>query len=194
MIGGSAFTRELWQPKPDGASPYRGTVVLGCSGSPASIRLIEAMPLIGAITGGVVLVCAVSPWSRPPSERNPYAVDILKGEAHLLDDETEARTALERGGVAVRRAGLNLVATVEEPGDPVRSLLRAADRYRADAILVGMRSERPSRQVNRLARRLPADLDLIASNGGEHLLARTRNRVPARGLSLLPTMPRPAEA
>ncbi|MFD1812401.1 universal stress protein [Rhodococcus gannanensis] len=194
MIGDSAFTRDLWLSKPDGASSYAGTVVLGCNGSDASLRLIEAAPRICSITGGVVLVCAVSPWGRAPWERHPDAVDVLKGEAHLLDDATDSQLALELGRAAAREAGLNLVAAVEEPGDPVRSLLRAADRYRAAAILVGMRDERPSRQVNRLARRLPDGLDLVASNGSEHLLARTRNRARARSFALFPAAPRPSEA
>jgi hypothetical protein len=194
MIGGSAFTRELWLSKPDGASSYAGTVVLGCDGSDAALRLIAAAPRICAARGGVVLVCAVSPWGRAPWERHPDAVNALKGETHLLDDVTDSRLALEFGRAAARDAGLNLVAAVEEPGDPVRSLLRAADRYRAEAILVGMGGERPSRQVNRLARRLPGGLDLVASNGREHLLARARSRSRARSFSLFPATPRPSEA
>ncbi|MFF0816717.1 universal stress protein [Rhodococcus sp. NPDC003318] len=195
MIGGTVFAPELWFSKPEGRTSYRGPVILGCSGSAASLRMIEAAPRIANVAGGVVLVCAVRRPASSTPDRHLFGPEFLTGETHLLAQSADVHEAMQSGRDAARRAGLPLVAVLDEPGDPVRSLLRAADRYQAEAVMVGMRRDRPSRQVNRLARRRPARLDLIASNGSEHLLARKPNGARLRRrTSMLPLVPRPFEA
>ena len=147
-----------------------GPIVLGCNGSEASIRAIAAA---GRLTNGpadVILVCAIRAPSPPPRPTRLH--DALKAEAYLLTDRATVDEVLRRSTEVAVVAGLRPLAALYLPGDPVRVLLSTAERYQSPTIIAGMSGQSPSRLVRRLARRLPSDVALIATDGTTHLRSR----------------------
>lgn len=145
-----------------------GPIVLGCTGSEASLRAIAAARHVVDVTDGVVLVCAIRA-SAQQLQRPTQLHDALKSEAYLLTDTATLDEVLRRSTEVALGAGLRPLAALHDHGDPVRVLLRTAARYQSATIVVGMNELRPSRLVRRLARRLPDDIALIATNGATHL-------------------------
>ena len=147
-----------------------GPIILGCNGSEASIRAIAAAGLLTEGPGGVILVCAIRAPSPPPRPTRLH--DALKAEAYLLTDRATVDEVLRRSTEVALVAGLRPLAALYLHGDPVRVLLRTAERYQSPAIIAGMNGQSPSRLVRRLARRLPSDVALIATDGTTHLRTR----------------------
>ena len=147
-----------------------GPIILGCNGSEASIRAIAAAGRLTEGPGGVILVCAIRAPSPPPRPTRLH--DALKAEAYLLTDRATVDEVLRRSTEVALVAGLRPLAALYLHGDPVRVLLRTAERYQSPTIIAGMNGQSPSRLVRRLARRLPSGVALIVTDGTTHLRSR----------------------
>lgn len=147
-----------------------GPIIMGCNGSEASIRAIAAAGRLTEGPGGVILVCAIRAPSPPPRPTRLH--DALKAEAYLLTDRATVDEVLRRSTEVALAAGLRPLAALCLHGDPVRVLLRTAERYQSPTIIAGMNGQSPSRLVRRLARRLPSDVALISTDGTTHLRTR----------------------
>lgn len=117
---------------------YR-TIVVGVSGSAASLQAVEHAADLAHITGAqLVLVCAYTPL--PPAESN-YFADVLKDEAYLVRGSSPSdellRVAAEK---AAARGAKDIVRRAVE-GNPLKILLRAAADTEADLMVVGHGSE-----------------------------------------------------
>lgn len=171
MFRDTLFAARQWQPLGVGMPPplpRHGPVIVGCSGSEASLRAIATAAHVVDVSAGVILVCATrTPVRRPQPPASAH--DLLKSEAYLLTDSAAIDEIVRHGRELASSSGARVLATLQSRGNPVHVLLQAADRYLARAILVGMHRDRPSRQAARLARTRPADIDVIASNGTTHL-------------------------
>ena len=174
-------------------TPQHGPIVLGCNGSEASIRAIMAAGRLTEGPAGVILVCAIRAPSPPPRPTRLH--DALKAEAYLLTDRATVDEVLRRSTEAALVAGLRPLAALYLHGDPVRVLLSTAERYQSPTIIAGMNGQSPSRLVRRLARRLPSDVALIATDGTTHLRSRSASTTHMRNQTKAwRAMHRPANA
>ncbi|MBD1322215.1 universal stress protein [Gordonia hankookensis] len=153
--------------------PVRGPIVVGYTGSPVSTRALETVLRAADAHVRISLVCAVTPI-RPPRSTS-FMHDALKSEAYLLSDRASIDEQLRRGVEALHAHSLEPETAVAIEGDPVRVLSRAARELEAAQVVVGMRDDRPTGQVRRIARALPDDVALFATSGDAHLrLVHTR--------------------
>ncbi len=126
-------------------SAYR-TVVVGTDGSESSFQAVDRAAAVAADTGAkLVLACAY----YPADERDVQAAqDVLRDEAYQVVGSAPADQSLSLAADRAAQTGASDVERVAEVGAPVPTLLRIADRYRADLLVVG------NRGLNSLAGRL----------------------------------------
>lgn len=118
-------------------SSYR-KVVVGTDGSQPSLRAVgRAAEVARESSADLVIVCAYHPISEEEEQR---AQDELGEEAFQVVGSAPAEDTLRAATEKARAAGLTSdVQTVAVAGQPVRSLLDAADERSADLLVVGSR-------------------------------------------------------
>ncbi|MYR05562.1 universal stress protein [Gordonia sp. SID5947] len=153
--------------------PGRGGIIVGYTGSPVSVRALDAVLRTAEADARIALICAVRPF-RPP--RSTTAMhDALKSEAYLLSDRASTDELIRRGVEAVHAHSIEPATAIAVVGDPVTVISRAASQFEAAHVVVGMRDDRPTSQVRRIAKALPDHVGMFATNGDTHIsLVRSR--------------------
>jgi nucleotide-binding universal stress UspA family protein len=126
-------------------SAYR-TVVVGTDGSESSFRAVDRAAAVAADSGArLVLASAYYPADKHDVEA---AQDALKDEAYQVVGSAPAEDNLRMAADRAREAGAADVEQVAEVGAPVETLLKIAEKYHADLLVVG------NRGLNSLAGRI----------------------------------------
>jgi nucleotide-binding universal stress UspA family protein len=122
------------------------TVLVGTDGSGSSYRAVDrAAELARDAAARLVIVCAY----HPASEREVAAAeDTLGADAYQVVGSTPAEETLRTAAERAAKAGATDVETSAVSGEPVKSLIGAIERHRADLLVVG------NRGLNTLAGRL----------------------------------------
>ncbi len=148
-----------------------GPIIVGYTGSPASLRAIASAPRLVNAPTQTLLISAITRRRGRTPRPFPRDYDVLKDDAYLLSPSAVIDETLRRGRETAWDAGLKDVVTQMITADPVHALATAARSAGARAIIVGVGGSRPSRQLNRLAKALPDDVSLIATDGFAPLVA-----------------------
>ncbi|GAB18670.1 hypothetical protein GOEFS_061_00090 [Gordonia effusa NBRC 100432] len=154
-----------------------GPIILGCTGSAASLRAVASAPTLVGPVPAAVLLCAVKPARARDTRRRDSDFDVLKADAYQLSESAIIDEALRRSREVAWDCGLKGVVTQTVFADPVHALRDAAIDNAASTVIVGVGGRRPSRLVNRLAAALPDGVDLIATDGTAPLVAIRRSRM-----------------
>jgi nucleotide-binding universal stress UspA family protein len=126
-------------------SAYR-TVVVGTDGSESSFRAVDRAAQVAADSGArLVLASAYYPADRRDVEA---AQDALKDEAYQVVGSAPAEDNLRMAADRAKTAGAADLELVAEVGAPVDTLLKIAEKYHADLLVVG------NRGLNSLAGRI----------------------------------------
>ncbi len=135
------------------------TVLAGTDGSESSFRAVDRAADVARDAGAkLLLACAYRPMSAREVQD---AQDVLGGEAYKVSGSTPAEDVLRDAADRARSSGLTDIETVAVEGDPVDELVRVADQWGVDLVVVG------NRGLNSLAGRLlgsvPANISHRAS-------------------------------
>jgi nucleotide-binding universal stress UspA family protein len=116
--------------------------VLGVDGSPSARHAVEWMSALPAPPGGrVALVSVIEPMRLPSAGLMPASIrSTLRAEAAEVAAERRARAEKELAGLAsrLRRAGWPVRGRAQE-GVPLDGLLNAAQKERAEVLVIGAR-------------------------------------------------------
>lgn len=146
---------------------YR-TVLVGTDGSETSLRAVDRAAAVAHDAGArLVLTCAYFP---NPKEVVAEAQDALGDAAYQVVGSTPADQTLRAAAERARKSHDGRIETVAAEGDAAENLVRAADEYRADLLVVG------NRGLNTLAGRLLGSVpsDVSRSAGCDVLIVRTK--------------------
>lgn len=117
--------------------PSYRTVVVGTDGSAPSLRAVaRAAEVARDATAKLVIVCAYYPSSGREVQQ---AQDELGDEAFQVIGSAPAEDTLREAADTARGAGVTGVETVSAVGEPVPTLLAAAEERGADLLVVGSR-------------------------------------------------------
>ena len=144
-------------------------IVTGTDGSPrAEAAVRHAASLAAAVGGELVVVAAFPEHTSPDTAR---AVDEAPEEVRWRVGNVGA--AEEHAHVAValaKEAGVKTVRTVVEPGDPAEVIIRAAEDWNGDVIVVGNKGMASASRFllgsvpNKISHHAPCDI-LIVDTG-----------------------------
>ncbi|NYH76867.1 nucleotide-binding universal stress UspA family protein [Actinopolyspora biskrensis] len=116
-------------------SPY-STVVVGTDGSSPSMHAVARAAEVAGESAELLIVCAYYPNSRREVE---HARDEMGQEAFQVVGSAPAEDSLRTAADHARSAGARAVDTVAVLGEPVESLIGAAERRSAELLVVGSR-------------------------------------------------------
>jgi nucleotide-binding universal stress UspA family protein len=134
-------------------------VLVGTDGSASATRAVERAAAVAADAGATLLIASAF---QPISERDrAAAVNQLGNDAYKVMGSNPAEDALRDAEALAKKAGVEQVETVAEPGDPVDVLVALIEGRKVDLCIVG------NRGLNSLAGRLlgsvPANISHRAS-------------------------------
>jgi len=109
------------------------TVLVGTDGSDSSYRAVDrAAQIARDAAARLVIVCA---YQAASPREVAAAGDVLGDEAYSAPAEETLRTAAERAAAH----GAAKIERVSVAGEPVKSLISAAEEHQADLLVVGNR-------------------------------------------------------
>jgi nucleotide-binding universal stress UspA family protein len=121
-------------------------VLVGTDGSASATRAVERAAAVAADAGATLLIASAF---QPISERDrAAAVNQLGNDAYKVMGSNPAEDALRDAEALAKKAGVEQVETVAEPGDPVDVLVALIEGRKVDLCIVG------NRGLNSLAGRL----------------------------------------
>ncbi|GAB93732.1 universal stress protein [Gordonia rhizosphera] len=169
--------RGRWE-QVDGVSCGRGPVIVGYTGTDASLRAVTASARTLDPTIELVLVCAVT-RRRRRAQPTTFLHDALKSEAYLLTPEATTDELLRHAAETAQRECARQIRIRTETGDPVTVLARAAADLDASAVILGMNGPGPGALARALRRRVGSEADLFVTDGTTFLYAASGTTVTA---------------
>ncbi len=166
---GMSTYRGRWE-QVDGPSCGRGPVIVGCTGTDASLRALTASARTLDPTIDLVLVCAVT-RRRRRAQPTTFLHDALKSEAYLLTPEATTDELLRHAAETARRERARHIRIHTDTGDPVTVLARAASDLEASAVILGTSGSGPGALARALHRRIGSGADLFVTDGTRFLSA-----------------------
>lgn len=144
-------------------------IITGTDGSPrAEVAVRHAAGLASAFGAELIVVAAfpehVSPDTARAVEEAPEEVRWRIGNVGAAEEHANAAVALAKG------AGVKTVRTVVEPGDPSEVIIRAAEDWNGDVIVVGNKGMASATRFllgsvpNKVSHHAPCDI-LIVDTG-----------------------------
>jgi nucleotide-binding universal stress UspA family protein len=122
------------------------TVLVGTDGSDSSYRAVDRAAELARDAGAtLVIVCA---YHAAGERVGAAAADELGADAYQVVGSTPAEESLRTAAERATKAGATDIQTSAISGEPVKSLIGAIERHKADVIVVG------NRGLNTLAGRL----------------------------------------
>ncbi|WP_163511350.1 universal stress protein [Fodinicola acaciae] len=123
------------------------TIVVGTDGSETSLKAVDRAGQIARVGSAtkLVIVCAYVPAEPRDVDR---AQDILGEDAYQVVGSTPAEDTLRTAADRAKAAGAGNIETVAVRGEPVRVLMSASKKHRAELLVVG------NRGLNTLAGRI----------------------------------------
>ena len=122
------------------------TVLVGTDGSDSSYRAVDRAAELARDAGAtLVIVCA---YHAAGEREVAAAADELGADAYQVVGSTPAEESLRTAAERAAKAGATDIQTSAISGEPVKSLIGAIERHKADVIVVG------NRGLNTLAGRL----------------------------------------
>ena len=144
-------------------------IVTGTDGSPrAQTAVRHAAGLAAAVGGELVVVAAFAEHTTPDTaravEQAPEEVRWRVSNVGAAEEHAQAAVAL------AKEAGVKTVRTVVEPGDPADVIIRAAEDWNGDVIVVGNKGMASATRFllgsvpNKVSHHAPCDI-LIVDTG-----------------------------
>jgi len=122
------------------------TVLVGTDGSDSSYRAVDrAAQIARDAAARLVIVCA---YQAASPREVAAAGDVLGDEAYSVAGSAPAEETLRTAAERAAAHGAAKIERVSVAGEPVKSLISAAEEYQADLLVVG------NRGLNTLAGRL----------------------------------------
>jgi nucleotide-binding universal stress UspA family protein len=112
------------------------TIVVGTDGSETSLKAVDRAGQIARSGTRLVIVCAYVPAEQRDVDR---AQDVLGEDAYQVVGSTPAEDTLRTAADRAKAAGAEDIETVAVRGEPVRALMSAAKKKRAELLVVGNR-------------------------------------------------------
>jgi nucleotide-binding universal stress UspA family protein len=117
------------------ASRYQRTVVVGVHDSPRSQRAAERAAQVAADFGAELVLVGAYEQLRPDEVKK--AGDALGSESYLVRGSFPIEGVLRDAEAAARLRGVREVESVVVEGDAMHGLLKVADKYSADILVMG---------------------------------------------------------